>query len=335
MRLELFKHIYFRLPVLVRLFITILLVMLVFGITIHFVEPKQFPTIFTGIWWAFVTAGTVGYGDFVPLTTTGRMIGIILILSGAGLLTFYISIFAAATVKHERDLSKGKVNFKGSQHIIIVGWNERTRKLVNLLQQTKPHEEIVLIDRTLSYLSYQHYPLHFIHGDVTDDQTLKQANIQQAKRVIITADHSQQEADQFTILATLAIRGNNDDVPITVEILAKKQVENALRAGANAIVQPNDFIGGLLFHELFGKKYGKSFEITQTLLSQQQFSLLPIPNHLVKHTFIDTVTALHETHHILIIGFVRDNNWFINPNSIDTMNKQDILITMVPWNLEK
>lgn len=112
MTLEIFKHIYFRLPILIRLFLTILIVMVLFGTIIHFIEPEQFPTIFDGVWWAVVTGATVGYGDYVPLTTVGRLIGIVLILTGGGLLTFYITQFAASTVQHENDLSQGKVAYK-------------------------------------------------------------------------------------------------------------------------------------------------------------------------------------------------------------------------------
>lgn len=52
-----------------------------------------------GIWWAWVTMTTVGYGDVVPVSPEGRVFGVILMLVGmafsalitAGILAFFIS----------------------------------------------------------------------------------------------------------------------------------------------------------------------------------------------------------------------------------------------------
>lgn len=48
-----------------------------------------------GIWWAWVTVTTVGYGDIVPGSTAGRLFGAFLILMGIGLFTMLTASFAA------------------------------------------------------------------------------------------------------------------------------------------------------------------------------------------------------------------------------------------------
>ena len=40
-----------------------------------------------GIWWAIVTASTVGYGDIAPTTLPGRLIAVLLMLVGIGLMS--------------------------------------------------------------------------------------------------------------------------------------------------------------------------------------------------------------------------------------------------------
>lgn len=40
-----------------------------------------------GVWWAIVTASTVGYGDIAPSTLVGRIIAIILMMTGVGLVS--------------------------------------------------------------------------------------------------------------------------------------------------------------------------------------------------------------------------------------------------------
>src|SRR5699024_6379736 len=158
--------------------LSIFVIMYTFGVIIHFVEPDQFPTIFDGIYWAFVTGATVGFGDYVPLTIPGKIVSILLILSGGGLITFYITTFSASTVRHDQKLSEGKVAFKGKGHLLIIGWNELTKQLIDLTMSKDPQTEIVLIDHSLSSLPYRQHPVHFIQGDPSEDETLQKANLE-------------------------------------------------------------------------------------------------------------------------------------------------------------
>jgi len=332
MSIELFKHIYFRLPIVLRLLITIFIIMIFFGVVIHLIEPEQFPTIFDGIWWAFVTGATVGYGDYVPLTVLGKTTGILLILSGGGLLTFYITTLSAATIKHERNLSKGEIAFKGKNHIIFIGWNERTKQLVEMATKHNPSIEIVLIDRSLHHLSYQEFPVHFIHGDPSEDITLQYANVATAKCVVISADVSKKErqADNDTILTTVTVRGNHKQLPIIAEVLAHSQVENALRAGANTIIRSNDFMSLLFYHELFHEKSAQPFETILQLLAHQQFSQTDLPEQWIDRPVHEIADGLFKKQHIFL-GIIRDDMWKINPSPDFILKEDDIVLALSPW----
>ena len=48
------------------------------------------------IWWSFSTVTTVGYGDLIPVTFIGKILGIMLMLFGTALFATYTALFANA-----------------------------------------------------------------------------------------------------------------------------------------------------------------------------------------------------------------------------------------------
>lgn len=46
------------------------------------------------VWWGFSTATTTGYGDITPVTITGKILGIFLMLMGTALFAMYTGLFA-------------------------------------------------------------------------------------------------------------------------------------------------------------------------------------------------------------------------------------------------
>jgi voltage-gated potassium channel len=80
-------------------------VMILFVITLlsaatlaHFAEgttqPDDFGSIPSSLWWAIVTLTTTGYGDVVPKTPLGRMLGGALMICGIGVLALLAGILA-------------------------------------------------------------------------------------------------------------------------------------------------------------------------------------------------------------------------------------------------
>ena len=66
----------------------------------HEAQPEAFKNAFSGIWWAVSTLLTVGYGDIYPVTTAGRVVGIILAFLGVGIVAVPTGIISAGFVEH-------------------------------------------------------------------------------------------------------------------------------------------------------------------------------------------------------------------------------------------
>jgi voltage-gated potassium channel len=65
-------------------------------------DRDDFPSIGISIWWALQTVTTVGYGDFVPHNTEGRVIGSIVMLGGISLVAVVTAAIAATLVESAR-----------------------------------------------------------------------------------------------------------------------------------------------------------------------------------------------------------------------------------------
>ena len=62
-------------------------------------EQGLIKTYFDGVWWAVTTLTTVGYGDYVPVTTNGKMIGIMLQLLGTMMFGITIAVISSVVNK--------------------------------------------------------------------------------------------------------------------------------------------------------------------------------------------------------------------------------------------
>jgi len=91
-------------------FITLLLAMIVLVtsslLILQFEYGAPDANITTGadaLWWAVVTITTVGYGDFYPVTTLGREVGVVVMFSGVGIIGALASILASILVPSPKE----------------------------------------------------------------------------------------------------------------------------------------------------------------------------------------------------------------------------------------
>ena len=80
-----------------------LLLIVMAGSIMSVVEPQTVKgNLWDGIWWAVVTATTVGYGDIAPTGLLGRLVAVVLMLFGIGLAATLAASVAAYFVKTDQ-----------------------------------------------------------------------------------------------------------------------------------------------------------------------------------------------------------------------------------------
>jgi voltage-gated potassium channel len=65
-------------------------------------QPEPFGSLPGAMWWAVVTLTTTGYGDVVPLTLGGRLVGSLLMISGIAVLALMTGVLATGFAQEER-----------------------------------------------------------------------------------------------------------------------------------------------------------------------------------------------------------------------------------------
>ena len=148
-----------------------------------------------GAWWALVTLTTVGYGDVVPVTLAGRLVGVVIILGGVVSLSLITATVASVFIERKFRRERGLEPVKASQHILVLGWSEEAETLLDqLLKRLPPDIPVVLINKQppeqMEALldRYPTRPPIFLRGDYSREEVLFKANVRQAIKAIILAE---------------------------------------------------------------------------------------------------------------------------------------------------
>lgn len=92
------------------------ILVLVAGALERIVEPEVFTSLGLAYWWAVVTVTTVGYGDVVPESPAGRLVGTALMLTGLGLIPTLTSVTVAVLIGKRTRAQQEQLDQQGREH---------------------------------------------------------------------------------------------------------------------------------------------------------------------------------------------------------------------------
>lgn len=88
---------------------TMVVVALLAAFVVTVIDEQDFPDFGTAAWWAIVTVGTVGYGDVVPHTGWGRVVGSVVIVFGVTFIAFLTAVVTSLFVEAEQEEHRAQV----------------------------------------------------------------------------------------------------------------------------------------------------------------------------------------------------------------------------------
>ena len=109
-------------------------------------RPQHYhPGVWDGVWWAFITMTTIGYGDIMPRTTAGRIFSVLWILAGMVLSGVVVSTIASVLIA----ALSPKVLQLRNQHVAVLHGSEEGRYTFKKQGHAHEYENLTAIINAL------------------------------------------------------------------------------------------------------------------------------------------------------------------------------------------
>jgi voltage-gated potassium channel len=216
-------------------------------------EPETFGNPFDSFWWVMTTVTTVGYGDFYPSTYSGRLYAVFLYIIGIGLIGIVIGKLIDTFSVYRKRKEEGLLKFKGKNHIVIIGWSQKANFAIKEILSSKKDIEVVLIDH-LEKSPIEMENVHYVKGEPTDETTLENGNLKEARSVLIFADDSIKDAtltDGKTLLIVTTIERFAPEIHSTVEIMNENHILNFRHVQVDEFVLTHEMVSRIAVRSAF------------------------------------------------------------------------------------
>ena len=197
---------------------------------------------FDGLYMTVTTLTTVGYGEVHPLSHTGRIYNMLLILAGMGVMLYIVSSLARVVVEGEIRQALGKRKLltrikKLKGHYIICGFGRIGEIIARQLKEKGI--PLVVVDNNPEHVSrLEESGYSFVVGDATREEVLQEAGIERASG-LVSVVHS----DADNVYITLTARSLKPDLYIVARAEERGAEQKLKRAGADKVESPYE-IGG-------------------------------------------------------------------------------------------
>jgi voltage-gated potassium channel len=315
-----------------RLLFLLVIVVAFSTVGITFLEPKM--TVLNALWWSIVTLTTVGYGDISPATVGGRIVAVIIMFLGIGLLGMLSATIASVLVDKKLKEDRGMSSYNLQGHIIVCEWNHRARVILNEFRADPQTAEapIVLI-ADIEHKPVNDENLFFIQGDVSDE-TLARASLIKANTVVILGDDRLDATtrDAKVVLNALTVESINPDAYTIVELVDEAHVRHCKRANADEIIVGSELSSGLIARAALD--HGITQVVSDLLSSRDgnEFYKVPMPPSLIGRRFIEAMAEMKQKYQSIVVAVQKENTGEIitNPSIDYQFESSDHLIVIAP-----
>ena len=197
-------------------------------------------------YYATVSLSTTGYGDITPVSSSARLINV-LVITPLRVLFLIVLVGTTLEVLTERSRQAFRIQKWRSRvrdHVVVVGYGTKGRSAVKTLlgdENVEPNR-IVVVDTDQQALdAAAALGLVTVHGTGTRSDVLRVAGVQRARAVVVATNR-----DDSSVLTTLTARELAPKAHIVASVREAENVHLLKQSGANQVVVSSETAGRLL-----------------------------------------------------------------------------------------
>jgi len=297
------------------------------------VQGKPDLTWVDAMWWSFVTMTTVGYGDYYPESTLGRMlVGLPTMILGVSMLGYVLSVLATGIMESKMKELRGLATMKFTDHIIICHFIS-VDSMLDLLHELSrdvatQDRRVVLIDERLEEIPVElrDKKMSFVRGDPSRLPILEQAGLYTCTYVLIQVDEKDLDhSDSKNLTVALTIERVCPGVHTIVQCVNPENAVFFERANVDSVVCLSSLSSQLMVQELQDPGINTVLRDLTSNIAGKQFYIVDAPSEIQRW---NDLRQHFEDQNILLIGLRRGQENVLTNSADDAIESGDLAIVI-------
>ena len=290
----------------------------------HFVENMP---LFEAFYMTIITITTVGFAEVIPLSQSGRVITVIIIILGITAGIYTISVLVRAIIEGEVVQIFGRIKLQKQvsglkNHFIICGFGRIGRIICSELDND--NIDFVVIEQEPSVIErIEARKYLYIEMDATTEEALMQAGIMTAKG-IVTAVNS----DANNVFITMNAKSLRPDIFVLARASEEKNEAKLEKAGATKVVSPYMIGARRMAHVLKRPTVVDFIDIAtmgNRLALIMEEALIDSKSRFVGKNLIDS--RLRQEFGVIIVAIKKlSGEMIFNPMPLETLEAGDVIV---------
>ncbi len=275
-------------------------------------KPWTIESLFDSINWAIATILGQGDSSFV-VSPAGRVIAWILILFGVAIFGTITGALVALVIDFLLKEGQGLGASGYRDHIIVCGWNQTARDLVDELQSDDFKIKVVVLADVEKNPAGD--KVYFVRGDSTSAEDLERAGIKEAAAALVFPKEGTNDADMHSILTVMAIESIAPGVRTVAEVNNPRHVDHFRRAHVDEVLVTSRLASRLLARSAL---YPGLSELVSDIVSGGEGSELyriGIPEAYVGLSIDEVAARLRRDHRATLLSVNRGGRAYVNPSA--------------------